>query len=247
MDSSWETSSEWYDKIVGKEGHYYHQQVILPNILRLLNIASSPSPRILDLGCGQGVLARELPKSAYYVGVDLSPALITMAKKYSQHTFFVGDAAKPLPIQEKNFTHAVFLLSLQNIADGAAALKNTSGHLANGGKLLLVLNHPCFRIPRQSSWGIDEKKKLQYRRIDAYYSSMEIPIYTQPLKNKCATVSYHHPLSTYTKWLHEAGLYMETIEEWLSNKKSSGAAARMENRCREEFPLFLAIAARKFV
>ena len=29
-DTSWETSSAWYDKIVGAKGHYYHEQVILP-------------------------------------------------------------------------------------------------------------------------------------------------------------------------------------------------------------------------
>jgi len=35
------------------------------------------------------------------------------------------------------------------------------------------------------------------------------------------------------------------MEEWISDKKSTGAKARMENRSREEFPLFLALLAQK--
>jgi hypothetical protein len=35
------------------------------------------------------------------------------------------------------------------------------------------------------------------------------------------------------------------MEEWCSDKKSEGAAARMEDRARKEFPLFLTILASK--
>jgi len=43
--------------------------------------------------------------------------------------------------------------------------------------LVIVLNHPCFRIPRQSGWGIDEKNKLQFRKVIKYMSPMEIPLF----------------------------------------------------------------------
>ena len=29
--TSWEGSHEWYDKIVGEKGHYFHEHVIFPN------------------------------------------------------------------------------------------------------------------------------------------------------------------------------------------------------------------------
>lgn len=240
--TSWETSSAWYDKTVGEMGHSYHQSVILPNVLKLLKFSSKS--RLLDLACGQGVLARHLPKDVDYVGIDSSPSLIKEAQKRSSHTFFVGDVTKP--IQQKDFTHTAIILALQNIEDPLAVLKNASDALVAQGKLLIVLNHPCFRIPRQSSWGVDEAKKIQYRRIDRYLSPMKIPIQTHPGKEDSPeTWSFHVPLSQYTGCLQKAGFTIELIEEWTSDKKSIGKNAKMENRSREEFPLFLTILGRK--
>jgi hypothetical protein len=128
------------------------------------------------------------------------------------------------------------------VEDPEMAFKNAYSHLAPQGKLLIVMNHPCFRIPRQSSWGIDEAKKLQYRRIDLYMSSLKIPIQTNPGREpSSSTVSFHHPLSFYFQSLAKAGFMIETAQEWISDKKSTGAKASMENRSRKEFPLFLAL------
>ena len=240
--SSWESSHSWYDRVVGEKGHYYHQSVILPGVLRLLSL--SPGDRLLDVACGQGILARSLSKGVDYVGADASPSLIAAAKQKSKHTFLVADATKPFPLEEMSFTAATIILALQNIERGDLALQNIAPLLKKGGSLVLVLSHPCFRIPRQSSWGIDEPKKLQYRRIDRYLTPMSIPIQTHPgQKGTVETTTYHHPLSTYTQWLQQAGFAITEMEEWVSDKKSTGGAARMENRAREEFPLFLAIKA----
>jgi hypothetical protein len=109
------------------------------------------------------------------------------------------------------------------------------------------MNHPCFRIPRQSSWKVDDEQKIQYRRIDRYTSPMKIPIQAHPSKGQSSatTWSFHHPLASYSQWLNETGFVIELIEEWHSNKVSTGKAAKMENRSREEIPLFLAIKAKK--
>ena len=88
--------------------------------------------------------------------------------------------------------------------------------LQKGGKFVIILNHPCFRIPRQSGWGIEEEKKLQYRRIDRYQTDMKIPIQANPSKGNSSesTWSFHHPLSTYSKWIKSAGFQIESIDEW---------------------------------
>ena len=59
------------------------------------------------------------------------------------------------------------------------------------------------------------------------------------------TWTYHFPISMYTTWLHDVGFVIEMIEEWTSDKTSIGKAGKMENRSRSEFPLFLAIRAKK--
>ncbi|MBX7065754.1 MAG: class I SAM-dependent methyltransferase [Parachlamydiales bacterium] len=242
MTKNWDPSESWYTACVGEKGHYYHQAVVLPNVFRLLGKFSS----LLDLGCGQGVLARQISKDTEYVGIDQSKALIASAKKLSKHgKFIVADAAEELPIEEDGFDRAAFILSLQNMENGKAAIGVAAKKLKKGGKLLLVLNHPCFRIPRQSGWGVEEQKKLQYRKIESYMSAQKIPIQTNPGQKgqSPTTYSYHHSLTDISAWLKAAGLFIETIEEWCSDKKSEGAKAKMEDRARKEIPLFMAILA----
>jgi ubiquinone/menaquinone biosynthesis C-methylase UbiE len=247
-DTTWETSASWYDKIVATKGHYYHQQVIIPNVLRLLG-KKTPS-RLLDLACGQGVLARHLPKGTHYVGVDGSASLIQSAKNYdpkASHQFLVHDLSQLLKLPTQDFSHATCILALQNLADPTPLLQTAFQHLQPKATLILVLNHPCFRIPRQSAWGIDEQKKLQYRRVDRYMAELKIPIQTQPSKGEVSeqTWSFHKPLSYFTTQLKQTGFAIDNIEEWCSDKKSTGKMAAMENRSRDEFPLFLTIIAKK--
>lgn len=245
-ETSWEPVEGWYHRIVGKEGHYYHQSFVIPAMLRLIGKES----KVLDVGCGQGILSRALGDACHYFGVDLSESLVKEAKKLCRikgHAFMVADSANELKGVDNDFTHAVFILSLQNMASPERALKNAAACLKDGGTMILVLNHPCFRIPRQSSWGVDERQKVQYRRVDRYMSPMEIPIQAKPSQGKSSseTWSYHFPLSSLTQWLNGAGLAIETIEEWCSDKESTGGAAKMENRARMEIPLFMIVKAKK--
>lgn len=246
VNNSWQKVGKWYGKITEGEGHYYHKNVIVPSILRLLNI--NRSTKILDLGCGSGILGRSIDSECEYVGVDLSSYLVSEANKQDKskrHKYLVSDAAD-LNIQESNFTDAIFVLSLQNMKDPAKAIKNAVSKLNDGGKLLLVLNHPAFRIPRQSSWGIDPNNKIEYRRVNKYMSHMEIPINMNPSnKNSELTWSYHYSISAITKMITDNGMLISRLEEWNSDKTSEGSASKMENRARSEFPLFMAILAVK--
>lgn len=235
--TSWEPVDKWYDELVGSKGHYYHEHVILPKLLPLLDL--NPSSSLLDVGCGQGILARSIPKEVTYHGIDLSPSLVKSATKQKNRKFTIQDACKSFNIG--SFTHAVTLLSLQNMEHPDKAIQNIANNLEENGVYVCVLNHPCFRIPRQSHWGVDAPKKLQYRRIDRYLTPLKIPIQVQKEK----LMSFHYPISSFSRWLYESGFCIELIEEWTSDKTSTGTAARMENRAREEFPLFLTIKSRK--
>lgn len=250
--TSWQKVAPWYNKITrGGEGHYYHQHVVIPGVLRLLGLSpkiQNSRFQILDLACGNGVLAKSLPKSVKYTGVDLSESLVKYAKiedKNYNHKYIVGDITQPLIFHE-SFTHASIILALQNISDPFSVFQNASKFLIPDSRFVIVLNHPAFRIPRQSAWGIDEERKIQYRRVDKYMSPMEIPIRMNPSDPQSEqTMSYHFPISDYSRMLKEAGFVIELIEEWTSDKESVGAARRMENRSRAEIPLFMAIVATK--
>lgn len=210
-------------------------------------------------GVPKGVLGRKLPGGVEYVGIDASQFLIRKAQSYDRaahHRYAVADITRPystiLPSGTRSFTHAAMVLSLQNVRDQSAALRLASEHLVEQGRLVVVLNHPCFRVPRQSRWDVDPQNNVQYRRVDRYHSPLEVPIAVHPGKdgaeqneNSAVTYSYHHPMEDYFRWLHEAGMAVELMEEWYSDKTSEGKQSKRENRARTEFPLFLAISAFK--
>jgi SAM-dependent methyltransferase len=245
-DTSWQPVAPWYNKLVDDKGHYYHEHVVIPGVLRLLNLDASS--KLLDVACGQGVLGRAIPQGIQYTGFDVAPALIEAALKADpdeKHLYRVGDATKAFPIGKWQYTHAAIVLALQNIEHPEFAIEQIKGHLVPGGTFVMVLNHPAFRIPRQSGWGIDEENKLQYRKVNRYLSPLKIPIDMHPgSPNSETTWSFHHPISYYIELLTKNGFVIDALEEWASDKESQGKAARMENRSRAEIPLFLAIRAR---
>lgn len=244
--TSWEGVDKWYDTLVGEEGHYYHTHLVMPNLVRLLKLRTGD--RLLDLACGQGVLARNIPEGVDYFGIDLAPSLIQKAKQYKKGRFAIGDITKPLPVPAgATFTHAAIVLALQNVEKPDSALLETARHLERGGRLVVVLNHPCYRIPRQTSWGIDEQQNMQYRRVNRYMTPLQIPIRMHPGKGEKAetTWSFHFPITAFCQCLFESGFAIIGFEEWVSDKKSTGKNAKRENLARSEFPLFLAIIAQK--
>ncbi|MCB0406424.1 MAG: class I SAM-dependent methyltransferase, partial [Bdellovibrionales bacterium] len=204
----------------------------------------------LDLGCGQGIVSRGLPTGVAYWGIDAAPKLIAAAKQLSTrpHTHFhCADASKNLGISKRDFDYASVILAMENIEDADGVIRLLRQHLRPGGRVILVLNHPCFRIPRQSSWETDETNKIRYRRLNRYLSKLKIPMQVHPGRGELSPVmwAFHRPLSYYFEALAKHGFSVVNLEEWVSDKESKGKAARMENRARSEFPLFLALLAER--
>lgn len=247
-NTSWQKVSRWYNESLGQTGDYFHRKIVVPKVILMMNL--KPGDSVLDLGCGQGILARYLSKNMDYYGIDLSAGLLSFARnhdKNEKHQYFRADIAKELNLRNRQFSHAAIVLALQNVNQPQMVIGNASKYLQTTGRLAIVINHPCFRIPRQSSWQIDERSKLQYRRINRYLSPLKIPINMQPSKGfkGIMTWSFHFPLSQLSGWLQQSGFLIEKIEEWVSDKVSVGEARKMENLARQEFPMFLAVLAKK--
>ena len=99
--SAWDRQATWYDGWVGGKGSRYHQAIVLPVALELLD--PREGEEILDVGAGQGVLAPAVVRSgARYTGVDASPRLIDAARRRHGRTgrFVVGDARRLSAVKE---------------------------------------------------------------------------------------------------------------------------------------------------
>lgn len=248
-NSGWEPVSRWYDGMVGNTGSAYHTRIAIPKTLQLMGV--KPGEHVLDIGCGQGVLAPHVNKAgATYLGIDASRNLIQQAKRRhgSEGEFYIGDAARltAIPeIKEHTYDVAVFLLSLQDIKPHTSAIAGAAQLLKDTGRMIIFMTHPAFRIPRQSGWGFDKKRKLFYRRIDSYLSKLDVPLRVHHKTQKTLTRSYHRPLQNYIEALVKNKLYITSFEEIAEPDREDSAESSSEKRARKEIPLFLGIRAEK--
>lgn len=250
-DTSWSNVAGWYDEMLEQSPDSYQAKVILPNIIRLAD--PKPGMTILDLACGQGYFSRAFAeKGAQVIGCDISKELIERAKKHSPAgiQYHVAPANKLSFMADHSADAVTIILALQNIEDIAGTLVECSRILKPEGKLFIVINHPAFRIPGNSSWQWDEKGNKQYRRIDAYMSDAQNKIDMTPgepvAAKKTFTTSFHRPLQSYFKAIGKAGFAVTRLEEWISHKKSQkGPRGDEEDRIRKEIPMFVCVEGKR--
>lgn len=283
----WGGVADWYDTLVGDEGSEYHREVILPGLLRLLQRDASPdappSPppsrrqrkrgpqlgplHILDLACGQGVVARRLATAgATVLGVDAAAPLVEAARRRNETDhlplrYEVADATRLLledgslvkPLEPGAFDAVTLILAIQNITPLSPVWHACHTVLRPGGRLVVVMMHPAFRVPRASDWTWQTVDGVEHqaRTVRQYLSSATIEIQTHPGlaahgKSETTTPHFHRPLQAYINTLGNAGLLIDHIEEWPSHKTSqAGPRKAALDTARKEIPMFLALRARK--
>jgi SAM-dependent methyltransferase len=108
------------------------------------SLLPAPSGPVLDLGCGEGRTARDLRALGHgpLVGVDSSPTLAAMAREGGGYDeVHVADAAA-LPFDDGRFPLVVAFMTLHDMDDAEAALREAARVLAPGGRVCAALVHP---------------------------------------------------------------------------------------------------------
>ncbi len=75
--------------------------------------------------------------------------------------FQVASSDKLSIVKDGSIDVAVIVLALQNIEKLSETIQECSRTLKVGGKLIIVLNHPAFRIPKKSSWRWEENNGIR--------------------------------------------------------------------------------------
>lgn len=254
MPAGWDDLAEWYDGWVGKDGSKYHNKLAIPTVLELLK--AQPGEKILDVGCGQGVLTPHIVKAqAHYVGIDVSEKLLDFAKEHHGNTTnltttvtFQQMSSTQLHthFEENSFDAAIFMLSIQDMNPLPQILKSVAHVLKPGGRVIILMIHPAFRIPRQSAWGEETARKIKYRRIDRYLTPLDIPRKEYPGRKSGISISFHRPIHTYINELAIHGLVTTKMVELApGNVMDKPNLTRAEIRADEEIPVFMGLCAQK--
>ena len=207
-----------------------------------------PDESILDIGAGQGVLAPYIARTAArYTGIDASPRLIGLARRRHGHIgwFVVGDAGRLAALSgigRGSHNAAVFLLSIQDIDPLESVLSSVAWALRPTSRIVMLMTHPAFRVPRHSGWGFDPGRKLAYRRVDAYLTPMDVPM--RSVGGEPPTRSFHRPLSSYVNALGGVGFAVNAMLEIPDlPPEARPSVARRSSPANPDIPLFLGLRA----
>jgi ubiquinone/menaquinone biosynthesis C-methylase UbiE len=120
--------------------------------LTLDAVALASGDRVLDIACGTGIVARmakeRLGEAGGVVGIDISPAMLAVARSVAPGIDWREGNADALPLQEgEQFDPVVCQQGLQFFADKAAAAAQMRRALAKGGRLAVTTWRSDDEIP----------------------------------------------------------------------------------------------------
>ncbi|MBH8553086.1 class I SAM-dependent methyltransferase [Nostocaceae cyanobacterium CENA357] len=203
-------------------------------------IRSITGKRILDLGCGDAAIGRELLDrgAASYTGIEGSHKMAEVAtKKLADTTCQIIKQT----IENWTYPHAAFdlviaRLSLHYVADLAPICTQIFNSLTPAGRLVFSVEHPVIT---SCDRGWTSGKMRQDWVVDNYFTT-GVRV-TQWLGG--TVQKYHRTIEDYFHFLNEVGFIIEDLREARPQREHFHDVQTYERRKR--IPLFLILAAHK--
>lgn len=146
----WNRKAVFWDEYMG-EGNAWHLQLVSPAVERLLEIR--PGETILDVACGNGMLARRLAHlGARVVACDFSSTFVERARARGTEfanriEYSVVDATdrdQLLQLGEQRFDGATCTQGLMDMPVIAPLYEAITQLVKPGGRFVITVPHPCF-------------------------------------------------------------------------------------------------------
>jgi ubiquinone/menaquinone biosynthesis C-methylase UbiE len=109
-------------------------------------LALGPGDRLLEIGCGGGLLLRDaLAAGAAATGLDHSAEMVRLARERAPDAEVVQGDAASLPFADRAFTAVAMSIVFLFLPDPVAALRECARVLAPGGRLAVYTTAPELR------------------------------------------------------------------------------------------------------
>jgi SAM-dependent methyltransferase len=210
LRDAWEVNApDWiaWSRAPGHDSYWrFHRDAFLP-------LVPAPGRLTLDVGCGEGRLARDLARLGHrVVGIDGS---LTMAHAAASHPDVVTAAARAdaaaLPFPDRIADCVVMFMSLQDIDQMEAAVAEAARVLIRGGRLVIAITHPvntagAFEHSSDGSPRPFVIRRSWFERIHCS-DTCERDGFTMTFHSE------HRSLQAYTEALAELGFLIERLRE----------------------------------
>lgn len=174
---------------------------------------------MLEVGCGNGVVAREIARlGASVVASDASETFVDLARRHEgghgieYRVVDATDEASLVDLGTDSFDAIVASMVLMDLPDIGPLFRATKGLLRPAGRFVFAVLHPCFNNPSTTCL-IEEGRDL------SRLHSLKISDYPDVAAEYRAAAEpaphwfFHRSLSTIVQSAGSAGLVLEAMDE----------------------------------
>ncbi len=232
-DRAWEHEAKNWVRWARTPGNDVFPEFAPAFIEEILPAAPGPT---LEIGCGEGRVARELVARGHrVVALDPSPTLVRAAADADAASAYVSGDGTRLPFVDGAFGTVVAYNSLQamaDVADMARTVREAGRVVRPGGYFCACVAHPMtdMALVDAASGGDGAPPYFERRRVDT------------TVRKDGLTMRFHgwtYTLEDYVNALAEAGFMIERVHE----PQPRGAGPRLDRW--RQIPLFLMLRAVK--
>jgi SAM-dependent methyltransferase len=195
-----------------------------------------PGRLTLDLGCGEGRLARDLKAAGHTVlGVDASPTLVAAAREADPGFEAQVADVSALPFADGGFDLVVAFMTLHDVDELDRTLRECARVLEPQGRLCVAIVHPL----NSAGAFAGEDDDAPFVVSGSYIEQRR---YTETIARdglEMTFASIHRPLEAYTEALTAAGFLIERVRESVAPENA------FPSRRWLRIPLFLHLRALK--
>lgn len=204
----WEEHSGWWADRFSEGADPEYEEQILP----LLGAELTGAERVLDIGCGEGQVARRAASGgSTSFGVDSAWNQVALANGRGGDPVYTRADAPSLPFVADSFDAAVLCLVLEHLDELDSVATEVARVLRPGGRLCCVLNHPLTQTP--GSGLIDDHTvdpPERYWRIGPYLVEHAGE---EQVEGGVSLRFVHRPMARYINAFADQGLFVERMIE----------------------------------
>ena len=232
--AEWEPEAEnWvrWARTPGVDAYWHYRDAFFDTIL------PPAGRRTLEIGCGEGRVARDLVAAGHRVlALDTSPTLLHYARAEDPASRYLAATGSTLPFPDGAFDIVVAYNALQVVDDMAATVHEAARVLELGGHLCFCIAHPVtdlggFRGDAADAGFLVRRDYFERVRVE---DAVE--------RSDGATMTFRgwtYSLEAYAIALEDSGFAIEAMREPRPAQSAQGYERW------HEVPLFLNVRARK--